>query len=179
MASIILRQREPDVTRDEIVSEFQSTMRHIAAAVYAITTKHEGERFGIIATAFSSVSFDPPSVLVCVNQDTSIHKPLSICDHFAVNVLGLNNRDVADCFAMKKGEERFAVGDWTEVEGVPVLASAQSSLVCEVADRHVFGTHTIYIGKIISANHRDNAKPLIYYDRRYIDISASPDQPTG
>lgn len=164
------------MTRDEIVSEFQSTMRHVAAAVHAITTRHEGERFGIIATAFSSVSFDPPSVLICVNQDTSIHKPLSLCDRFAVNVLALANRDVADCFAMKKGEERFSVGQWGDVEGVPVLANAQSSLVCEVAERHNYGTHTIYIGQIISAHHRDDARPLIYYDRRYIDITEAPDQ---
>lgn len=164
------------MTREEILSEFQSTMRHVAAAVYAITTSHGGERFGIIATAFSSVSFDPPSVLICVNLDTSIHAPLMECDNFCVNVLGLSNRAVADNFAMKKGEERFAVGEWLEKEGVPVLANAQSSLVCRTADRHRFGTHTVFIGEVIAAHHRDNAKPLVYYDRRYIDISASPDQ---
>lgn len=164
---------------EEIISEFQSTMRHIAAAVYAITTRHEGVRSGIVATAFSSVSFSPPSILICVNEDTSIHAPLMQADRFAVNVLGLANRDVADCFMAFKGEERFNVGSWEEQLGVPVLSNAQSTLICKVADRHKFGTHTVFIGEIISAHHRDNAKPLIYYDRRYIDISESPDQVGG
>jgi flavin reductase len=165
--------------KETILKEFQDTMRHIAAAVYAITTAHEGERFGIVATAFSSVSFDPPSILICVNQDTSIHAPLMQVEHFCVNVLGAGNRDVADACMMLKGEERFSAGEWVEQEGVPVLATAQSSMICRIADRHRFGTHTIIIGELISANHRDNAKPLTYYDRRYIDISQAPDQKAG
>ena len=160
----------------DLLSEFQYTMRHIAAPVYAITAQHEGVRYAIVATAFSSLSFDPPSVLVCINSGTSIHEPLMQTDHFAVNVLGLANRDVADACAMKKGDERFCAGDWREEMGLPVLANAQSNLICKIADRHSFGTHTIFIGELIGAHHRENAKPLIYYDRRYIDISDAPDQ---
>lgn len=160
---------------EDILKEFQSTMRHVAAAVYAITTKHDGVRSGIVATAFSSLSFSPPSILICVNEDTSIHSPLMHADRFAVNVLGLANRDVADCFMAYKGDERFNVGKWVEELGVPVLADAQSTMICQIADRHKFGTHTVFIGEIIAAHHREDAKPLIYYDRRYIDISQSPD----
>lgn len=160
---------------EEILSEFQSTMRHIAASVYAITTKVEGQRYGIVATAFSSVSFDPPSILICINQDASAHGPLMQADRFCVNVLGLTNRDVADCFMSKKGEERFGIGNWEEELDMPVLANAQSSMVCKTMDRHRFGTHTIFIGELLSAHHRENAKPLTYYDRRYIDISAATD----
>ena len=160
---------------EDILSEFQSTMRHIAAAVYAITTKVDGKRYGIVATAFSSVSFDPPSVLICINQDASAHEPLMQADRFCVNVLGLANRDVADCFMVKKGEERFEVGEWQDEMDVPVLVNAQSSMICKTVDRHRFGTHTIFIGELIGAHHRENAKPLTYYDRRYIDISAATD----
>lgn len=160
---------------EEVLKQFQDTMRHIAAAVFAITTRHEGERYGVVATAFSSVSFDPPSLLVCINKDTSIYAPLMATDRFCVNVLGLANRDVADCFMKNKGDARFSVGQWVEDEGVPVLADAQSSLICKTAARHEFGSHTIFIGKIFNAHHRTNDKPLIYHDRRYIDISAAPD----
>ncbi|OCC24724.1 hypothetical protein MB02_04400 [Croceicoccus estronivorus] len=165
--------------RELILDEFQNTMRHIAAAVYAITTTVEGKRYGIVATAVSSVSFDPPSLLICINQDASVHAPLMEADIFCVNVLGLANRDVADCFMAKKGEDRFEIGEWADQMGVPVLANAQSSLICKTVDRHSFGTHTIFIGELIGAQHRDNAKPLTYYDRRYIDISAAPDQVAG
>lgn len=160
---------------EQTLKHFQDTMRHIAAPVYAITTKHNGVRSGIVATAFSSLSFDPPSILICVNEDTSIHDPLMQADTFAVNVLGLANRNVADCFMAFKGDERFSVGNWEEEMGVPILSNAHSTMICKVADRHKFGTHTIFIGKLIGASHRDSAKPLIYYDRRYIDISDAPD----
>lgn len=161
---------------EDILNEFKSTMRHVAAAVYAITTIDEGKRCGIVATAVSSVSFDPPSLLVCINQDASMHGPMMQADHFCVNVLGLANRNVADCFMVKKGEERFEVGEWEDQMGVPVLANAQSSMICKTVDRHKFGTHTIFIGELIAAQHRENAKPLTYYDGRYIDISAASDQ---
>lgn len=150
-------------------------MRHVAATVYAVTTSHDGQRFGILATAVSSLSFEPPSLLVCINRIASLHDPLAEAERFCVNVLGLGNRDVAEHF-MRPDPNRFAVGDWAEEEGVPVLATAQSSLICTVADSHVFGTHTIYIGKLVAANHRHDATPLTYFDRHYIDISTAPER---
>ena len=165
------------MTQQELLEPFRDALRHVAATVYAITTGHNGQRFGIIATAVSSLSFDPPSLLVCINRSASVHEPLETGDLFCVNVLGLGNRGVADSF-MKRGtgEDRFAVGEWEEEHGVPVLASAQSSLICRIAHRHAYGTHTIFIGELIAARHRANAKPLTYYDGRYIDITEAPDQ---
>jgi flavin reductase len=163
--------------RDTLLDAFRDAMRHVAATVYAVTTGHEGSRFGIIATAVSSLSFDPPSLLVCVNRAASLHGPLAQVDRFCINVLSPTNRAVADCFLRGgTGEERFAVGDWEEDHGVPVLASAQSSLVCRTAHRHDFGTHTIFIGELVAARHRHNARPLTWYDGRYIDISEAPEQ---
>lgn len=162
---------------ESILDAFRSAMRHVAATVYAVTTGHQGERYGIIATAVSSLSFEPPSLLVCINRRASLHEPLADAEVFCVNVLGLGNRDVAESFARGgPGEERFSTGQWEELHGVPVLANAQSSLICRTAHRHEFGTHTIFIGELVAANHRDDAAPLTYYDRRYIDISASPER---
>ncbi len=154
---------------------FREAMRHVAATVYAVTTTHEGRSYGILATAVSSLSFDPPSLLACINRDSSLHDPLVQAGTFCVNILGVNNHDVAEHFMIPK-PERFAVGEWEEHHGVPVLANAQSSLICTVADRHEFGTHTIFIGELIAANHREDATPLTYFDRNYIDISAAPER---
>ncbi len=150
-------------------------MRHVAATVYAVTTTYEGRDYGILATAISSLSFSPPSLLACINRDASLHEPLAKAERFCVNVLGLSNRDVAEHF-MIPIPERFIVGDWERHHDVPVLANAQSSLICTVADRHEFGTHTIFIGELIAANHREDATPLTYFDRHYIDISAAPER---
>lgn len=164
--------------RQELLNGFRTAMRHVAATVYAVTTGHGGNRFGILATAVSSLSFDPPSVLVCVNRTASLHGPLANADTFCVNVLGLGNRDVAEHF-MASGADRFDVGEWVEEHGVPVLATAQSSFVCRRAHCHEFGTHSIFIGELIAANHRADAAPLTYYDRHYIDISEAPERPVA
>ena len=149
-------------------------MRHVASTVHAVTTLHDGVRHGILATAVSSLSFDPPSLLVCVNQTASLHNALVQAELFAVNVLGLENRDVAEHFAKSRGADRFTVGEWAEAHGAPVLLGGQSALVCRRLDCHRFGTHTIFIGELVAAWHRRNGAPLTYYDRSYIDISGAP-----
>lgn len=167
---------EPLQPHDELLNAFRMAMRHVASTVYAVTTGHGGGRYGILATAVSSLSFDPPSLLVCVNRSASLHGPLASAETFCVNVLGLGNRDVAEHF-MNSGADRFAVGEWEESHGVPVLASAQSSLICRRAHCHEFGTHSIFIGELIAVKHRADAAPLTYYDRQYIDISGAPVRP--
>jgi flavin reductase len=176
MVTAVTAQRQ---TREELLDSFRSAMRHVAATVYAVTTGEVGERHGILATAVSSLSFDPPSLLVCINRTASLHEPLACAETFCVNVLGLGNRDVAEVFFHQRGEERFAVGAWSQLHGVPVLDSAQSSFVCRTAYRYEFGTHTIFIGELLDAKHREDATPLTYYDRHYIDISAAPERPNG
>lgn len=168
---------ETHQTRDELLDAFRSAMRHVAATVHAVTTGRVGERHGILATAVSSLSFEPPSLLVCINRAASLHEPLACAETFCVNVLGLGNRAIAEAFERTRGEERFGVGEWHELHGVPVLANAQSHFICRTAHRHEFGTHTIFIGQLIHARHRDNAAPLTYYDRHYIDISEAPPSP--
>jgi flavin reductase (DIM6/NTAB) family NADH-FMN oxidoreductase RutF len=164
----------PNQNREDLLDSFRSAMRHVAATVYAVTTGHGGDRFGILATAVSSLSFDPPSLLVCVNRTASLHAPLATADTFCVNVLGLGNRDVAEHFMKDRALDRFAVGAWEEAYGVPVLATAQSSIICRRVHCHDFGTHSIFIGELIAATHREDATPLTYYDRQYIDISQAP-----
>ncbi|BBC72764.1 conserved hypothetical protein [Altererythrobacter sp. B11] len=161
---------------DDLLNSYRNAMRHVAATVYAVTTRHEGARHGILATAVSSLSFDPPSLLACINRSASLHEPMNYAEGFAVNVLGLGNRDVAEQFNRERGEERFMLGEWEDWHGQPVLANAQSSFVCRCVDRHEFGTHSIFIGELLAAKHRDDAAPLTYYDRHFIDISAAPEK---
>ncbi len=157
--------------KEELLKAFGESMRHVAATVYAVTTKHEGQNFGILATAVNSLSFDPPSLLVCINRNSSLHEPLIARKEFAVNVLAQENRNVADHFMTPDVSDRFEVGDWEEENDLPVLKSAQSSFLCRLENCHEFGTHSVLIGELIGADHRNNGKPLIYLDRNYLDIS--------
>ena len=180
LASEVSDPHARNMEQPELLDSFRSAMRHIASTVHAITTGHEGGRFGILATAVSSLSFHPPSLLVCINRQASLHEPMDSAETFCVNVLGLGNRDVAEAFMRGGlGEERFQTGKWLEAHGVPVLATAQSSMICRIAHRHAFGTHTIFIGELLEVFHRANAKPLTYYDGHYIDISEAPEHFPG
>lgn len=162
--------------RDELLTAFRDAMRHVAATVYAVTTRYQGQNFGILATAVNSLSFDPPSLLACINCNSSLHDPLVRQGMFCVNVLGLGNRDVAEHFMDPAAPDRFSVGNWGHDHGVPVLASAQSSFVCRLSAHYEFGTHDIIIGELVAAMHREDASPLTYFDRRYIDISEAPER---
>lgn len=163
--------------REQLLDSFRMAMRHVAATVYAVTTGHGGSRYGILATAVSSLSFDPPSLLVCINRSASLHGPLASAEIFGVNVLGLGNRDVAENFIHGGWQERFSVGNWAEAHGVPILETAQSTFVCRRRHCHEFGTHSIFIGELVAAHHRADAAPLVYYDRDYVDISEAPQRP--
>ncbi|TIX50023.1 flavin reductase family protein [Alteraurantiacibacter aquimixticola] len=162
--------------RDALLDAFRNAMRHVAATVYAVTTRHEGKAYGILATAVSSLSFDPPSLLVCINRSASLHDPLLAERKFCVNVLGLGNRHVAQHFMNPAAPDRFSVGEWQDFHGVPMLADGQSSFVCDLVHAHEFGTHTIVIGELVAAQHRQDATPLTYFDRNYIDISEAPER---
>jgi len=159
----------------QLLAAFRNAMRHVAATVYAVTTSNYGQRYGILATAVNSLSFDPPSLLACINRDASVHDPLVAQGKFCVNVLAQANRDVAEHFMIPTAPDRFSVGSWVDVEGVPVLESAQSSFVCKLAAIHEFGTHSIAIGELLEARHRMDAAPLTYFDRGYIDITGAPE----
>ncbi len=166
-------------SRAELLGAFRYAMRHVAATVYAVTTRNDGVPAGILATAVNSLSFDPPSLLVCINRSASLHDPLLAEGMFAVNVLGLANREVADHFMNSEAPDRFSQGKWIDIAGVPVLSDAQSSFVCRMVHSHEFGTHTVFIGELVAAHHRNDATPLTYYDRNYIDISAAPERTGG
>ncbi len=162
---------EPAHDQAALLDTFRDTMRHVAATVFAITAGHEGKRYGMLATAVSSLSFEPPSLLVCVNQSASMHQPMIEAGRFCVNVLATANQPVADSFTANSGEERFSVGAWDNVDGIPVLADGQSSLICRIVDQHDFGTHSILIGELTHGWHRGISSPLAYCDRRYVEIA--------
>ena len=162
--------------RDDLLTAFRNAMRHVAATVYAVTTVHEGVRYGILATAVNSLSFDPPSLLVCINRGASLHDPLLAQGMFGVNVLGLGNRNVAEHFMDPQTVDRFSVGDWRDIQGVPLLDSAQSTFACRLVHGHEFGTHSVFIGELVAARHNLDATPLTYFDRAYIDISEAPER---
>ena len=110
-------------------------MRHLAAHVCLITTVgSNGTRSGLTATAVCSVSPDPPTLLCCVNRQIAPFAAIRESGVFAVNVLGVEDRELAERFAgVIQGEARFETGVWTtQITGAPLLESALATFDCRL-----------------------------------------------
>lgn len=163
------------VTSTDIATQVKFALRRMAKSVVVITCRHEGVRYAMAATAADALSMDPPSMIVSVNKSASLHAPLAAGVGFCINILGSNHEEISRvCGGAKKGEERFDVGQWTEgAEGIPVLADAQASLVCHNEQAVSYGTHDIFIGRVLEVRHHGDVDPLVYIDGRYTTVSAA------
>lgn len=153
---------------DATANDFRNAMRALASAVCIVSTVCEGRRFGMTATAVTSVSTEPPSLLICVNQSSSVHSPLLGSRIFCVNILHAWQSALAQTFGSKDVEDRFAHGAWlSDARATPYLGDAQANIFCDVDDVHPYGSHTIVVGKVYHTGVRKPVHPLVYQDGRY------------
>ena len=158
------------------VDTFRLAMRRLAAGVCLITTETlEGARTGMTATAVCSVSAHPPTLLCCVNRKNSSYQAIAHARAFAVNVLALDDRTLADHFAQPiSSVEKYARGLWGQLEtGAPILESALASFDCRLSNAVEVGTHGILFGEIHATQVRAvQSKPLLYAHGGYGGFAA-------
>jgi flavin reductase (DIM6/NTAB) family NADH-FMN oxidoreductase RutF len=144
-------------------NDFRQALSRFAAGVTVITTGTEaGEWAGFTATAFSSVSLEPPLVLFCVSAGGRSDQALRRSDGFGVNVLRNDMAAVAERFATP-GADRFAGINVREGPlGVPLLNGAIATLTCRRHARHDAGDHGIFIGHVVEASWSQGA-PLLHF----------------
>ena len=153
---------------DRLIAQFRSAMRRVAATVNVISINVHGRPLGITATAVSSLSMEPPSLLACINRAATVHASMADLANFRVNILHRDQEDIARMFADRAHEaERFAAG-W-ELDGhlPPRLIDAQASVLCRRIDHHQFGTHSIFIGVVEEVAYREEIDPLVYLNGNY------------
>lgn len=158
------------VPHPQIGPSFRAAMRGVASTVTIVTACDGSRRHGMTMTAVSSLSMDPPSMVICVNHSTLLHDVLISARHFCVNVLKHDQAEVSAAFSGASSPEgRFSVGDWlTHEAGMHYLASAQANIVCRKMAAIPFGTHTIFIGNaddVLLGD--DDARPLLYRNAAY------------
>ncbi|MGE4410649.1 MAG: flavin reductase family protein [Sphingobium sp.] len=154
----------------DLATALKTAMRGFAQSVTIITTvDDEGQRYAMAATAVTPLSMDPPSMLICVNRSVSSHKILEGGANFSLNILSVEQNDVAHCCGGgARGEDRFAVGNWTNDEnGIPFLADAQAVIRCHQRQRISYGSHDIFIGDVQTIQLAGEVDPLIYLDGAY------------
>jgi (E)-2-((N-methylformamido)methylene)succinate hydrolase len=150
---------------------FRQAMRRVPTGVTVVTTLKEGEPRGITVNAFASVSIDPPSLLICVNREARSYLFISSSQIFCVNVLAGNQRRLAEHFSGKVRERQFVDVDYTvDATGAPVLGGTIAHFDCELAHEFQVGSHSIFIGRVISCSARSGS-PLGYFNGGFHDFS--------
>ena len=152
--------------------DFRSALSRFPSGVTVVTTKDGAGRFhGITVSAFSSVSLDPPLVLICIERSTVSHEAFIESGVFAVNILSSEQSGVSERFASPH-DDKFNGVDFRLGElGLPLISGCLVNLECKVRNTGDGGDHTIFIGEVESAEIGDG-DPLLYFRSDYREIGA-------
>jgi len=153
--------------------DFRSALGRWASGVTIVTAAAGDRIHGMTVSAFSSVSLDPPLVLVCADKASKTLEVIEAGGCFAVHVLRAGQEALSNTFASKKEEHRrFEEIEWRAgATGAPLLAGVLATLDCRVDAAHDAGDHVIYVGRVESAEVGEG-EPLLYYHAAYRELAA-------
>ena len=147
----------------------EALSRHVHA-VHVIATDGPAGRAGLTASAVTSVTLEPPTILICINREAGAHDAIAANGRFSVNTLARGQRAISDVFAGRGGiarEARFTHGTWHEgASGVPVLEGARAVLECRILEAREVATHTVFTAQVVAAA-SGTGDALCYTDRGY------------
>jgi flavin reductase len=153
---------------------FREAMSRVGAAVHIVTTGGPAGRAGVTASAVTSVSAEPPTMLFCLNKTSRAASLLLQNGVFCINTLASAHQDLSDIFAGRTQhplDERFVVGEWgTLSTGAPVLASALAAFDCRLIEAKEMSTHLILIGRVEAIEVAPKAEALLYMHRTYRQV---------
>lgn len=152
-------------------TDFRSALGSFATGVTVITTSGEGHAYGMTANAFSSVSLDPPLVLVCAKSVSEGSEHLEANGCFAVNILAAEQEPLSRYFSSKdrpRGGDAFReVSHRKGVSGSPLLDGVAAYLDCRLHETHATGDHKIFIGEVLALEVNAEVSPLLFHGGGY------------
>jgi flavin reductase (DIM6/NTAB) family NADH-FMN oxidoreductase RutF len=161
-----------------IQTHFRAAMRSVASSVFLVSTSGPEGDAGMTATSVCSLSLDPASVLICVNRSNSFMRALEASGRFALNILSRDDETVAKAFGSPLcRENRFTLGDWYELGGMPALKSSLSAMVCDVAGRMDYGSHRVFVGQVRQIDNHDGGAELLYCRGAFRTLHREQTQP--
>jgi flavin reductase (DIM6/NTAB) family NADH-FMN oxidoreductase RutF len=159
--------------------DFRNAMRQLTGGVSVITAGRGRDISGMTVTSVSSLSVDPPALIVSVNRESSSWPLVKRYGFFGVNILTSDQIDIAERFTGKgglKGADRFAGARWTtRASGVPLLVGALAAVDCEVEDIVERHSHAIVIGRVLDVAVSARTAALAYWQGRYVAIDQDED----
>lgn len=163
---------------NEIEHQFRAVMRRLAGGVSIITAGRDLDITGMTVTSLTSLSANPPRVLVSVNRQASSFALIERLGTFGVNILGSDQQDLADRFSngRLKGPQRFEGIPWSAgTSGVPLLGNSLATVECRVEEIIERYSHGIIVGSLLSFDLSRELSGLVYWNGQYIEIKHDVD----
>jgi len=171
--------RSVSIETEVAASDFRNAMRQLTGGVSVITAGKGRDISGMTVTSVSSLSVDPPSLIVSLNRESSSWPLVKRYRFFGVNILTSDQIDIAERFTGKgglKGADRFAGATWiTRASGVPLLDGALAAIDCEVEDVIERHSHAIVIGRVLDVAVSARTAALAYWQGQYVAIDQDED----
>jgi len=149
-----------------MVSEetFRRVMGHFATGVTVVASRGpEGEPVGLTVNAFSSVSLDPPMVLICIHEDADAHDHLLEAGHFAVSFLKTDQAELASRFSREESEHRFREMKVMDGSlGSPIIPGALAWMECSIRQVFPGGDHSVILGDVVECGSGEG-DPLLFF----------------
>ncbi|HWB87320.1 MAG TPA: flavin reductase family protein [Bryobacteraceae bacterium] len=163
MSSKPPRRREAPVTSEE----FRRACGRFATGVaVASVIDREGTPHGLTVSSFTSVSLQPPLILICLGHEVTIIDLFRSATHFGINVLREEQAVLSERFALK-GHDRFDGLEWQRgATGVPLLNGVLATIECTIEQTHTAGDHDIFVGEVMHMQAAEG-RPLIHYASQY------------
>jgi len=151
---------------------FRSAMARLASAVTLVTTDGPAGRRGLAATAVTSITDDPPNLLVCVNRSTRSNAMIKQNGVFSVNVLSHEQQPLVGAFSGASQADPFGEPQlWDTLEtGAPILKDTLASLDCTLDQLINVGTHSLFVGHVVKVRIGTRMRGLVYFDRAFCAV---------
>tara|TARA_B100000575_G_C22560550_1_gene356432 strand:- start:46 stop:510 length:465 start_codon:yes stop_codon:yes gene_type:complete len=151
-----------------IQDNFRLAMRRYIYSVSIMSNKDNSDNLNAITvSSVTSISMNPPSLLICINKSSRIHDTIELGSKFCINLLNSKQEDLSNiCSDEDMHDQRFKDKNWN-IERIPFLKNAQANIFCKVDKLTSYHTHTIVIGLVEDANYSDEISTLTYVDGKY------------
>jgi flavin reductase (DIM6/NTAB) family NADH-FMN oxidoreductase RutF len=145
------------------------TCNYLTSGIYLLTSRHNDEMNGMIASWVSQVSYDHPLIMVAIHQNRSSHRLISRSGRFAVHILGARQGEFLSRFKGPDPQAKFKDVEWTSgLTGCPILRECLGYLECLTTESYKPGNHTLFVGKVIDAKILSPGEPMISRDLDHV-----------
>jgi flavin reductase len=151
-----------------IQDNFRTAMRNYIYSVSVMSMKGaDGNPYAITVSSVTSISMEPPSLLVCINKSARVHDSIKEGSDLCINLLTKDQEEISNiCSSESQFDKRFDDKNWDK-QGIPYLANAQANIFCKVDKLISYHTHSIVIAHVLDANSKESMNTLVYANGKY------------